>query len=57
MNTIMDDKKVKNIFEINGDTASCDGGEVGHPMVYFPLPKNTKVSCPYCGNIFIQKLE
>ncbi|MDC0074645.1 zinc-finger domain-containing protein [Alphaproteobacteria bacterium] len=42
-------------IEIEGNKTSCDGGEIGHPLVYLSIPKNSDIACPYCGRIFTQK--
>ena len=49
---IMSDKTLSKIIDVNEDTVSCDGGEVGHPVVYLALSDNSKVECPYCSQIF-----
>jgi len=49
-------------FEIESDTAGCDGGggPLGHPMVYLKIEaqKGTaggSVVCPYCSRRFVLK--
>ncbi len=50
------------IIEVNEKTVKCDGeflGEAktssGHPAVYLKIDQNSKVECPYCGQVFVFK--
>ncbi|MDX1485282.1 MAG: zinc-finger domain-containing protein [Alphaproteobacteria bacterium] len=31
----------------------CDGGTLGHPLVYLNLGEDGRVDCPYCGRRFV----
>ena len=44
------------VAEISTDTASCDGGDLGHPLVYISIAQGGEVECPYCGQTF-RRLE
>ena len=34
-------------------TVGCDGGSLGHPLVYLNLGKEGETECPYCGRRFV----
>lgn len=34
-------------------TVGCDGGTLGHPLVYLHLGKDGETECPYCGRRFV----
>ena len=34
-------------------TVGCDGGTLGHPLVYLNLGKEGHAECPYCGRRFV----
>jgi uncharacterized Zn-finger protein len=39
---------------VDTDTVRCDGGTLGHPMVYLNLSKDGWVDCPYCDKRFVK---
>ena len=44
---------------IDGDSAVCDGGcgAFGHPKVYMALDHTGRVTCSYCGRVFVRNRE
>jgi uncharacterized Zn-finger protein len=44
---------------IDGDNAVCDGGGgvLGHPKVYMAIDHTGRVTCSYCGRLFVRKPE
>ena len=50
-------QKSENKIEVEGRSASCDGGggALGHPKVYLEMGEATEVECPYCGRTFVHK--
>ena len=34
-------------------TVGCDGGTLGHPLVYLNLGEEKAADCPYCGRRFV----
>ncbi len=34
-------------------TVGCDGGTLGHPLVYLNLGKEGAADCPYCGRRYV----
>ncbi|MEE8271061.1 MAG: zinc-finger domain-containing protein [Alphaproteobacteria bacterium] len=34
------------------ETVGCDGGALGHPMVYYNFGARDAVDCGYCGRRF-----
>ena len=36
-------------------TVGCDGGPMGHPLVYLNLGEARRIDCPYCGRRYIYK--
>ena len=38
-------------------TVGCDGGPLGHPLVYLKLGETGEIDCPYCGRRFVLKAE
>ena len=34
-------------------TIGCDGGTLGHPLVYLNLGKDGTADCPYCGRHYV----
>jgi uncharacterized Zn-finger protein len=40
----------------DGDSAVCDGGggALGHPKVYLAIDPTGRVTCPYCGRLFVR---
>jgi uncharacterized Zn-finger protein len=47
------------VISVPSDTecVSCDGGHgaLGHPMVYYRFDGKDKVTCGYCGRVFIKE--
>ncbi len=45
------------IVENDVDEVSCDGGipALGHPRVWYSFDKQDKVTCGYCGRIFVKR--
>jgi uncharacterized Zn-finger protein len=39
---------------VDTETVRCDGGELGHPMVYLNLTKDGWIDCPYCDKRFVK---
>ena len=41
---------------VDGDSAVCDGGcgVLGHPKVYMALDQTGRVTCSYCGRLFVR---
>jgi uncharacterized Zn-finger protein len=39
-----------------GDSAVCDGGcgVLGHPKVYMAIDHTGRVTCSYCGRVFVR---
>ena len=33
---------------------ACDGGKLGHPLVYLNLGPKGEVECPYCSRRFVR---
>lgn len=31
----------------------CDGGKLGHPLVYLDMGAKAEIACPYCSKHFI----
>ena len=48
--------KTKEVIEVNGERAGCDGGggSAGHPRVYLSLADKPAIDCPYCGRRFVR---
>ncbi len=44
------------IVYVDTEKVSCDGGELGHPLVYLVLDGG-EVECPYCGRKFMFRPE
>jgi uncharacterized Zn-finger protein len=44
------------ICYIDGDSAVCDGdcGALGHPKVYMAIDHTGRVTCSYCGRVFLR---
>jgi uncharacterized Zn-finger protein len=44
------------ICYVDGDSAVCDGGcgVLGHPKVYMALDQTGRVTCSYCGRLFVR---
>jgi uncharacterized Zn-finger protein len=42
---------------IDGDSAVCDGGcgVLGHPKVYMAIDHSGRVTCSYCGRLFVRE--
>jgi len=40
-------------FTVDTPTVACDGGALGHPVVYLNLQPAGEVDCPYCGRHFV----
>ena len=40
---------------VDGDSAVCDGGcgVLGHPKVYMAIDHTGRVTCSYCGRLFV----
>jgi uncharacterized Zn-finger protein len=36
------------------DTVACDGGAMGHPVVYLNFDDKDYVDCYYCGRRFVR---
>jgi uncharacterized Zn-finger protein len=41
---------------VDGDSAVCDGGcgVLGHPKVYMAIDHTGRVTCSYCGRVFVR---
>lgn len=42
---------------VDDPVIGCDGGPLGHPLVYLKLGAKREVDCPYCGRRFVLKEE
>jgi uncharacterized Zn-finger protein len=44
---------------VDGDSAVCDGGcgVLGHPKVYMAIDHTGRVTCSYCGRLFVRNPE
>jgi uncharacterized Zn-finger protein len=44
---------------IDGDSAACDGGcgSLGHPKVYMAIDHTGRVTCSYCGRLFVRNSD
>jgi len=42
--------------EAETKTICCDGGQdsLGHPSVYYTFDDSEKITCSYCGKIYIK---
>lgn len=38
---------------VDTPTVACDGGVLGHPLVYLNLGEEGETECPYCGRRFV----
>lgn len=38
---------------VDTDTVACDGGTLGHPVVYLNLGPGGEIDCPYCGRHYV----
>lgn len=38
---------------VDDSLVGCDGGPMGHPLVYLNLGEKHQIDCPYCGRRFI----
>lgn len=36
------------------NSVGCDGGALGHPLVYYSFGTGDRVVCQYCGRIFVR---
>jgi len=45
------------IIVVEETTVGCDGGLLGHPLVYLKLGETDEIDCPYCGRRFVLKSE
>ena len=44
---------MNNEEKINQRKVACDGGVNGHPLIYLEISDDDKITCPYCGKVFI----
>ncbi len=44
----MNDEEKTNQFKVR-----CSGDDNSHPLIYLDIADNDKITCPYCGKIFI----
>jgi uncharacterized Zn-finger protein len=44
---------------VEGGSAVCDGGcgVLGHPKVYMAIDHTGRVTCSYCGRLFVRNPE
>ncbi len=51
--------KVVETTKVESRNVACDGGagQLGHPRVFLAIDDTDKVTCPYCGHIFILESE
>ena len=40
-------------IEVETATVGCDGGALGHPMVYLQIGADGEIVCPYCSRRFV----
>ncbi len=47
--------KVIEEIKVDSKTVACDGGggQLGHPRVFLAIDESGRVTCPYCGQIFV----
>ena len=40
---------------VEADSVACDGGcgPLGHPRVYMAIDRTGRVTCAYCGRLFV----
>jgi uncharacterized Zn-finger protein len=40
---------------VDADNVACDGGcgPLGHPKVYMAIDRTGRVTCAYCGRLFV----
>ncbi len=36
---------------------ACDGGKLGHPMVYLNLSPKGEIVCPYCSRRYVLRAK
>ena len=48
----MTEKLISDVVSTKDKKVSCDGGSIGHPLVYLVIPDEGKIECPYCSRIF-----
>lgn len=41
------------IITVEEPTVGCDGGALGHPLVYLKIGAEGAVDCPYCGRRYV----
>jgi len=41
---------------VDGDSVACDdgGGGLGHPRVFLAIDRSGRVTCPYCGRLYVR---
>ena len=41
---------------VDAESVACDGGcgPLGHPKVYMPIDRTGRVTCGYCGRLFVR---
>ncbi len=44
---------------VDADSVACDGGcgPLGHPRVYMAIDRTGRVTCAYCGRLFVRDPE
>jgi uncharacterized Zn-finger protein len=44
---------------VEADSVACDGGcgPLGHPRVYMAIDRTGRVTCAYCGRLFVRDPE
>jgi uncharacterized Zn-finger protein len=44
---------------VDADSVACDGGcgPLGHPKVYMAIDRTGRVTCAYCGRLFVHDPE
>jgi uncharacterized Zn-finger protein len=44
------------VHYVDGNSAACDdgGGGLGHPRVFLAIDRTGRVSCPYCGRVYVR---
>lgn len=45
------------VIEVDSTIVGCDGGSgpLGHPRVFLTMDSSGRVTCPYCGRLFVRK--
>ena len=42
---------------VTDPVVACDGGKLGHPMVYLNLSPRGEIVCPYCSRRYVLRAK